>query len=182
MGMGMGTYKFLNIVFVVSLIVLVNPCNGINEVVTNICQQTRDVQFCLDTFKSDARSDAAADAHDLALLCVSITNNNVQDTMDRFSDIRQTLSDRLSKHRLNVCQYDYRRAFRRFREAYFLLNRNAYWDTMYAVANATNHVIECQNVYRSSDPIGESPVAAANLKVVSLSGLIYSIITILLRN
>ncbi|KAJ0112730.1 hypothetical protein Patl1_00832 [Pistacia atlantica] len=180
MGMGMGTYKFL-IVFVVSLILFVNPCNG-NEVVTKICQQTRDVQFCLNTFESDVRSNAVADAHGMALLSISITNNNIQDTMDRFPDIRQTLKDRISKHRLNVCQYDYRRAFREFRGAYFLVDKNSYWDSMDAVANATNRVIECQNVYRSSDPIGQSPIAADNLKVISLSGLISAIINILLGN
>lgn len=138
----MGTYKFL-IVLVLSLIVFFNPCIGLNEVVTNICQQTRDPQFCLDTFKPDPRSNAVRDAHGLAMLALSITDLKIQDTMNTFPEIRKKIKDQVSLHRLDVCQYDYRRAFKGFREAYFQAEKSAYWDAMNTVANATNHAIEC---------------------------------------
>lgn len=97
----------------------------------------------MDTFKSDLRTDAVRDAHALALLALSITHLNIQETMDTFPDIRQKFKDQVSQDKLDVCKSDYNRAYEGFREAYLHVAKKAYWDAMNTVANATNHAIEC---------------------------------------
>lgn len=176
-GIRMAPYKLL-IVLVLSLIVLLNPCFGLNEVVTNTCQQTRDPQFCLDMFKSDARSDAVRDANAQAKLALSIAIIKIQETLDTFPEVRDKLKDPVSQHRLDVCKSDYDRAHQGYTEAYFRVEIKAYWDAMMATANATKFVSDCENVFHSGSPITESPFAAVNQKLTRFAVIIYGIISV----
>ncbi|XP_044502458.1 pectinesterase inhibitor 5-like [Mangifera indica] len=97
----------------------------------------------LDVNPDTVEAEDVRDAHALALLALSITHLNIQETMDTFPDIRQKFKDQVSQDKLDVCKSNYNRAYEGFREAYLHVAKKAYWDAMNTVANATNHAIEC---------------------------------------
>ncbi|XVF32942.1 hypothetical protein REPUB_Repub17cG0126400 [Reevesia pubescens] len=80
----------------------------------------------------DPRSDTA-DLHGLALISISATATQIQNTLDRILDLLKQVKDPLGKRRLWVCQSDYKTSLGKFNDSFSSTSRNAYWDHSYLI-------------------------------------------------
>ncbi|GLU16706.1 hypothetical protein SLE2022_331240 [Rubroshorea leprosula] len=158
--------------------VLFLRCNAVTETMINdICKQTEDPGFCVNILRSDPRTDGARDMHGLALISISLTSILVQETLDKIPDILKGINDTVGEQRMSVCNSDYVGALAKFRDAFSSTDKRSYGDSINSIRDGTNLVIDCQNIYRRNDPIAESPLAAENMKVFKLSGIMLTIIS-----
>ncbi|KAJ4727859.1 Pectinesterase inhibitor [Melia azedarach] len=177
------SYKFLVDGFAISHVamLLLFNVNNFNiamadtTLIDAVCKRYTDYGFCVSTFASDPRS-ATADLNGLGKLSTQITMNLLQQTLsDDIPKIRNNIRDPVGLQRLNVCQSDYQTALQKFAEAFKSTDNKAYPDVINWVRDGTNLVIDCQNIYRRSEPITESPTAAVNQKVINLVGVILTV-------
>ncbi|GLT38099.1 hypothetical protein SLA2020_123660 [Shorea laevis] len=157
--------------------VLFLRCNAVTEAMLNdICKQTEDPDFCINILRSDPRTDGA-DMHGLALISISLTSTLVQDTLNKIPDILKGINDTVGEQRMWVCNSDYVGALAKFGDAFSSTSKRSYGDSINSIRDGTNSVIDCQNIYRRNDPIAESPLAAENMEVFKLSGIMLTIIS-----
>ncbi|KAK8711469.1 hypothetical protein V6N13_146751 [Hibiscus sabdariffa] len=166
----------LTILFLVSAFSTFNGCNAGIALIQSICKDSQDVQFCNTIFETDPRS-ATADLHGLALIAISNTILEIQDTLSRIPGILSQLRrNPLGKKRLIICQSDYNNSLKKFQSAFSSTSKNAYWDAINYIRDGTNVVIDCHNNYRRGGPIATSPINDDDLKVFKLSEIILLVI------
>ncbi|GMJ09237.1 pectin methylesterase inhibitor 5 [Hibiscus trionum] len=169
----------LTILFIACAFSIFNGCNADRALIQSICKDSQDANFCNTIMESDPRS-ATADLHGLALIAISNTIMQIQDTVSRIPGIRSQLRNPLGKKRLTICQSDYNNSLRKFQSTFSSTSKNAYWDAINYIRDGTNAVIDCHNNYRRGGPIATSPINDDDMKVFKLSEIILIIINRLL--
>ncbi|KAK8588180.1 hypothetical protein V6N13_087126 [Hibiscus sabdariffa] len=165
----------LTILFLACAFSIFNGCNADIALIQSICKDSQDVKFCNSIFESDPRSDTA-DLHGLALIAISNTIMEIQNTVSRIPGILSQLRDSLGKKRLTICQSDYNNSLKKFRSTFSSTSKNAYWDAINYIRDGTNAVIDCHNNYRRGGPIATSPINDDDLNVFKLSEIILLVI------
>ncbi|KAK0582932.1 hypothetical protein LWI29_031292 [Acer saccharum] len=157
--------------------------NADTDLITNICNEADDVQYCLQLFLGDPRSETV-DLHGLALIAIQTTINKIQDTLDmKISDLVREITDPVGKQRIGVCQSDYTKAVTTYKNVFQSTDKNAYQDAIDGLRQGSNDVVDCQDIYRTKDPIAESPLSAENIEIsIKLTGVILTVIEYLIRN
>ncbi|XVF20849.1 hypothetical protein REPUB_Repub12eG0038400 [Reevesia pubescens] len=160
------------IIFLAASFFSFNGCHAADHaLIDSICKQSQDYDFCMGTLGNDPRIDAA-NLNGLALISISLTISQLQDTLDRIPGILSQLKDPIAHERLEVCQNDYSASLESFRGSYKTTSENAYFDTINFVRDGTNKVIDCHNIYRRNEPIATSPIAGDDIKVIKFSEII----------
>ncbi|TXG63253.1 hypothetical protein EZV62_010247 [Acer yangbiense] len=175
---------FASLVFSLAAISLFfTHSNADSALITNICNGAGDVQYCLNLFSLDPRS-VTVDVRGLALIAIQTTIIKIQDTLDtKISDLVRNITDPVGKQRIGVCQSDYMDAATKYTNVFQSTDKKAYQDAIDGLRIGSNDVIDCQNIYRRTDPIAESPISAENVEIsIKLTGVILTVIEYLIRN
>ncbi|KAK3194346.1 hypothetical protein Dsin_025656 [Dipteronia sinensis] len=162
---------------------LTTHSNADRALITNICNGASDVQYCVDLFTIDPGS-VTVDAHGLALISIQTTFIKIQDTLDtKISDFVRNITDSVGKQRIGVCQSDYTDAATKYTNVFQSTEKKAYLDAIDELRIGSNDVVDCQNIYRTKDPIAESPVSTENIEIaIKLTGVILTVVEYLIRN
>jgi pectinesterase inhibitor-like protein len=175
---------FASLVFsLAAIFIFFTHSNADSALITNICNGADDVQYCRDLFLLDPRSDTV-DGHGLALIAVQITINKIQDTLDtKISDFVRNTTDPVGKQRIGVCQSDYTNAVTKYTNVFQSTDKKAYQDAIDGLGIGSNDIVDCQNIYRRTEPIAESPISADNTEIaIKSTGVILTVIEYLIRN
>ena len=164
-------FSFMAISFLATSSFSFNVCHADKALIDSICKQSQDYNFCISTIGNDPRSEAA-DLHGLALISISLTVIQIQDTLGRIPDILRQLTDPLGQQHLGVCQNDYSGSLENFQESFNSSSKHAYLDTINFVRDGTNQVIDCHNNYSRNGPKATSPIAVDDTNVIKLSEII----------
>ncbi|XVF55310.1 hypothetical protein PTKIN_Ptkin06aG0026900 [Pterospermum kingtungense] len=165
----------LAIIFLATSTFSFNGCHADKALIDSVCRQSQDYSFCATNLGGDPRA-ATTDLHGLALVSISLTVAQIQDTLGRIPDIQRRVTNPLGKKRLGVCQNDYKASLGNFQNSFRSTSKNAYGDTINFVRDGTNQVIHCHNIYRMNGPIATSPIAGDDTKVIKYSEIILIIV------
>ncbi|KAK5783745.1 pectinesterase inhibitor 5-like [Gossypium arboreum] len=94
-----------------------NGCNADAALIESICKESQDYNFCMSVVGNGPRA-AAVDLHGFALVSISVTAIQIQDTLDEIPRLLQDLKDPLGQTRLRECQTDYNEALGNFQSAF----------------------------------------------------------------
>uniref|UniRef100_A0A7N2MFH4 Pectinesterase inhibitor domain-containing protein n=1 Tax=Quercus lobata TaxID=97700 RepID=A0A7N2MFH4_QUELO len=141
----------------------------------NICQKTADYEFCQSTLRSDARTFAAT-TDVLVLVSISITGDRVQNTIDQIPNILNNLTDPLDKTRIQHCQADYNEIKGKLNAAYSSSDSKSYQEALNLLTDALNKRLECDDEYRLTPPVRDSPLLDASTRLQKLIGITWVII------
>ncbi|XVF55312.1 hypothetical protein PTKIN_Ptkin06aG0027100 [Pterospermum kingtungense] len=168
-------FPSLAIIFLATFAFSFNGCHADRALIDSVCRQSQDYSFCTTNLISDPRA-VNTDLHGLALVSISLTVAQIQDTLGRISNIQRRITNPLGKKRIRVCQNDYKASLGNFQNSFSSTSKNAYWDTINFVRDGTNQVIHCHNIYRMNGPIATSPIARDDTKVIKYSEIILIIV------
>ncbi|KAK9995224.1 hypothetical protein SO802_024927 [Lithocarpus litseifolius] len=150
--------------------------NAVDEAfLENICQKTVDYEFCQSTLRSDART-FTANTDGLVLISISITVNHVLSTNDQIPNILKTLTDPLDKTRLQNCQTDYNEIVAKLNAAYSASDAKSYQEVINLLSAALIKRVECDDEYRLTPPIRDSPLSNASIRLQKLVDIAWVII------
>ncbi|KAG8477592.1 hypothetical protein CXB51_031088 [Gossypium anomalum] len=94
-----------------------NGCNADAALIESICKESQDYNFCISVVGNGPRA-AAVDLHGLALVSISVTAIQIQDTLDEIPRILQDLKDPLAQTRLRECPNRLQRGIGNFQSAF----------------------------------------------------------------
>lgn len=147
------------------------PSHAIGQdVVEQVCQQTEDYQFCFNIILRDPRT-PAVNMEGLCLLSVAITIDHVREAVDKIPGLLEKATDPVDKQRMTTCQSNYGAAAGDFQRAWGSASSKAFHDVLGWVQKGSGQVINCENIYRQSPPIRESPLTVDNHNVIKLAGI-----------
>ncbi|KAL4594158.1 hypothetical protein ACB092_12G001100 [Castanea dentata] len=141
----------------------------------NICQKTVDYEFCQSTLRSDART-FTANLDGLVLISISITVSHVLNTIDQIPNILKTLTDPLDKTRLQNCQTDYKEIQVKLNAAFSASDAKSYQEALNSLSGALIKRVECNDEYRLTPPIRDSPLLDASTKLQKLVDITWVLI------
>ena len=134
-----------------------------------------DYGFCQSTLRSDGRI-FTANTDGLVLISISITSNHVQNTIDQISNILKNLTDPLDKTRIQNCQADYNEIKGKLNAAYSSSDAKSYQEVLNLLTDALNKRVECDDEYRLTPPVRDSPLLDASTRLQKLIGITWVII------
>ncbi|XVE73488.1 hypothetical protein DITRI_Ditri11bG0121900 [Diplodiscus trichospermus] len=81
-------FSFMAILFLANSFFSFNGCHADEDLIGGVCKQSQDYNYCNTTMRSDPRTAAVeADLHGLALLSISVTVLQIEDTLGRIPHI-----------------------------------------------------------------------------------------------
>ncbi|KAK7825412.1 pectinesterase inhibitor 5 [Quercus suber] len=140
-----------------------------------ICQKTVDYEFCQSTLRSDVRT-FTANPDGLVLISISITVDHVRNTIDQIPNILKTLTDPLDKTRIQNCQTDYNEIVVKLNAAYSASDAKSYQEVLNSLTDALSKRVECDDEYRLTPPIRDSPLLSASTRLQKLIDITWVII------
>lgn len=157
-------------------------CNAADQaMIDNICKKTQDYDFCAGTFAGDPRTEGATNEKALAMIIISQTIIQIQNTLGRIPDILKSISDEVGQQRLGFCKSDYEGALGMFENAFGSTDKQSYWDSVNFIRQGAAFVTDCKNIYLR-DPVADSPLAGDNSSVFKLTGIAFQIFPILTKD
>ncbi|XP_034690599.1 pectinesterase inhibitor 5-like [Vitis riparia] len=136
--------------------------NADNQLLNQICNQAQSYDFCFNVLTLD----------ELCLISVAITIDRVQNTSDIIPSLIKQAAGPVDIQRLTTCQSNYTAAVDAYTKAWSSASSRAYYDVLSWIQVGANEVIHCENIYRMSQPIRQSPITVENHDVVKLSEII----------
>ena len=115
----------------------------------------------------------------VCLISVAITIYRVQNTRDIIPSLIKQAAGPVDIQRLTTCQSNYTAAVDAYTKAWSSASSRAYYDVLSWIQVGANEVMHCENIYRMSQPIRQSPITVENHDVVKLSEITLIILSMI---
>ncbi|OMO72639.1 Pectinesterase inhibitor [Corchorus olitorius] len=139
------------------------------KLVNEICNQTSNYSFCVESLYSDPRT-PDADAYELAYVSFGLAYLNATATQDSIAKLlKNTTASAASLKRLKICKRDYHKAVSALEQAFNDLNSETYFQLAKLAGRAAAAADNCQSAFEGTH--NYSPLATMNACLKALSGI-----------